>query len=59
MNLATPLLLPPQEIDIDNRKKRKVGKVLKGPYNSMRLENPRKNWKEQKIKFGLHIRNVE
>jgi len=46
MNLATPLLLPPQEIDIDNRKKRKVGKVLKGPYNSMRLENPRKNWKE-------------
>jgi hypothetical protein len=48
MNLATPLLLPPQEIGIDNQKKKKSWESpnIKGPYNSMRLENPRKNWKE-------------
>jgi len=43
---VTPLLLPPQEMNIDNfLKNKKKWKCPKnqGPYKSMKLENPRKN----------------
>jgi hypothetical protein len=31
----------------------------RGPYKSMSLENPRKNWKEEKINLGLFITDVK